>query len=175
MIAGRREVKLRETAASLEAAARARAGIKEGGVTKVLAVQTDVTVSEEVERLFGEIRRVFGRAPDVVLACAGWVAPAAKMGEDPVENWWKIYVCVSFPCGCALFSTVVVAAEGRLTCTLGSERQGRVCDDSPFHSQSRRPGSTAGNCHCGELGDQRHGRSWGIGILEFEVCGTETR
>lgn len=74
----------------------------------MLAMGTDVTVSEEVERLFGKIRRVFGRAPDVVLACAGLGTPTPKMmGEDPVEIWWKIYVgapiCVSlmlFEFGC---------------------------------------------------------------------------
>lgn len=89
VIAGRREAKLQETAARL----RRAADTSVGNSTRILPVQTDVTVSEEVERLFGEIKDVFGRAPDVVLACAGWVAPAAKMGEDPVENWWEIYVC----------------------------------------------------------------------------------
>ncbi|KAK4947887.1 hypothetical protein LTR10_013395 [Elasticomyces elasticus] len=59
--------------------------------TKVLGVKADITVAEDVENLYSKIKATFGRTADVVLANAGWVSGFFKAGEDPVDNWWKVY------------------------------------------------------------------------------------
>lgn len=83
IIAGRRQERLEETATRLRASAQS---------TKILAVRTDLTVEKDVEHLFHEVQKNFGRPADVVLANAGWVSGLVKAGEDPVDNWWKVWV-----------------------------------------------------------------------------------
>jgi NADP-dependent 3-hydroxy acid dehydrogenase YdfG len=83
VIRGRREAKLEQTAAELRAS---------GEGTKVLAVRADITVDMDMENLHKAIQATFGRPADVVLANAGWVAGNVKFGEDPVDNWWQVYL-----------------------------------------------------------------------------------
>ena len=83
VIIGRRAEKLEETAAHLRK-------ISQG--TKILTVKTDLTVDADVENVFKQIQKTFGRPADVVLANAGGVANLASAGEEPVDRWWKVFV-----------------------------------------------------------------------------------
>jgi NADP-dependent 3-hydroxy acid dehydrogenase YdfG len=62
------------------------------GTTKVLAVVTDLTVERDVENLFQEVNKAFGRPADVVIANAGQSLPLKPVAEESVSTWWKVYV-----------------------------------------------------------------------------------
>lgn len=84
VIAGRRKEVLEKTAKSLES-------ISKG--TKILAVPTDLKVEKDVQKLFEEVKRVFGRSADVVLANAGAVSDMKPLAEESISTWWSINVC----------------------------------------------------------------------------------
>jgi len=58
----------------------------------VLAVVTDLTVERDVENLFQEVNKAFGRPADVVIANAGQSLPLKPVAEESVSTWWKVYV-----------------------------------------------------------------------------------
>ena len=85
VITGRRAERLEQTAAAI------RATNKE---TKVLAVPTDVSDDAAIAKLHEKVRETFGRPADVILACAGMIPPAGKVGEVGVEDWWTSFVSI---------------------------------------------------------------------------------
>ena len=84
VIAGRRKEKLDESASILNGLGK--------GTTKVLAVQTDLKIEREVENLFEQVKKTFGRPADVVIANAGWVSPIKPLAEEAISTWWSVYV-----------------------------------------------------------------------------------
>jgi NADP-dependent 3-hydroxy acid dehydrogenase YdfG len=62
------------------------------GTTKILAISTDLKVEREVENLFQQVNKVFGRAADVVIANAGLLSDLKPMAEESVSTWWSVYV-----------------------------------------------------------------------------------
>ena len=84
VIAGRRQKKLDEAVRKMEK-------LNAGG-TKILAVQTDLKVERQVENLFEQVNKTFGRPADVVIANAGWVSDLKPMAEESVSTWWSVYV-----------------------------------------------------------------------------------
>ncbi|KAJ9614976.1 hypothetical protein H2200_001050 [Cladophialophora chaetospira] len=82
VITGRRADRLEKIAAELK---------KLNGKTKILAVPTDLTVEESVQDLFVQVQKAFGRAPDVILASAGTMAPPLSLHQQPLNAWWKDY------------------------------------------------------------------------------------
>ena len=92
ILAGRRLQKLEETAAQVRAL----------GGSKVLTVQTDLVIDGDVENLFAQATKTFGRLPDVVLSNAGVVEDdLVPAGEHDVEAWWNIVVSKSVRERCA--------------------------------------------------------------------------
>jgi len=83
VIAGRRVDKLEETASEIRTLSN--------GKIEALAVQTDLVRDTDVENLFAQIIKTFGRSPDVVLANAGAVESVA-IGEQNTDDWWNIVV-----------------------------------------------------------------------------------
>jgi NAD(P)-dependent dehydrogenase (short-subunit alcohol dehydrogenase family) len=53
---------------------------------------TDVKVERDVEALFQEVVKAFGRPADVVIANAGWQPKFGPLAEESVSNWWNVYV-----------------------------------------------------------------------------------
>lgn len=84
VIAGRRKEKLDETVRSLEELSK--------GTTKILGVQTDLTATRDVENLFQEVNRGFGRPADVVIANAGITPDIKLIAEESISTWWSVYV-----------------------------------------------------------------------------------
>ncbi|KAI9699909.1 MAG: hypothetical protein M1820_006971 [Bogoriella megaspora] len=83
VIAGRRKEKLDQAIRKMEDLNK--------GTTKVLAIQTDITVYHEVKNLFEQVNKVFGRPADVVIANAGVVSDIKPMAEESASTWWSIY------------------------------------------------------------------------------------
>lgn len=83
VVAGRRLEKLEETATALKAL---------GKGTKILTVKTDLTVSSDVQNLFTQTVKTFGRPADLVLANAGVVREMLPVGEEKVDDWWSVWV-----------------------------------------------------------------------------------
>lgn len=57
--------------------------------TKILAVRADVTVANDMEFLFSNVRSAFGRAADVVLANAGIMEKHNLIADQDVDAWWN--------------------------------------------------------------------------------------
>ena len=72
----------------------------------MLAVPTDVTKDADVQNLFAQTIKTFGRCPDVVLSNAGAVE-VGPMGEQGTDVWWGILVCMD--------ETIQVSEEDLLT------------------------------------------------------------
>ena len=87
IIAGRRQNVLNETAEGLRRLARTL-----GQSTTVLAVPTDIKIAKQVESLFDEIKKEFGRAADVVIANAGWSSAAKLLAVEDPDAWWNNFV-----------------------------------------------------------------------------------
>jgi NAD(P)-dependent dehydrogenase (short-subunit alcohol dehydrogenase family) len=85
VIAGRRKDKLDETVHELER-------FNKDGITKILAVATDLKVEAQVTHLFQQVNDTFGRPADVVIANAGMLSDAKLLAEDSVSNWWNVWV-----------------------------------------------------------------------------------
>lgn len=83
VVAGRRVEKLEDTASKV-------LSLNEGR-TKVLVVQTDLVKDKDVENLFAQTLKTFGRSPDVVLSNAGMVE-TDPIGEHSTDDWWNTLV-----------------------------------------------------------------------------------
>ena len=62
------------------------------GTTKILAVVANLKVEREVEALFQEVNKTFGRPADVVIANAGLLSELKPLAEESVSMWWSVYV-----------------------------------------------------------------------------------
>ena len=72
------------------------------GRSKVLTVQTDLIVDGDVENLFAQATKTFGRLPDVVLSNAGVVEDdLVPAGEHGIAAWWNTVVSNICPRRCA--------------------------------------------------------------------------
>ncbi|KEF59475.1 uncharacterized protein A1O9_04319 [Exophiala aquamarina CBS 119918] len=83
VIAGRREDVLQKTAVELTLLGQ--------GKTKILAVPTNIASENDVENLYAEVKKRFGRTADVVIANAGAVPPTKPLAELDINTWWAGY------------------------------------------------------------------------------------
>ena len=119
-LAGRRETQLLETAA---------------GHAQALAVPCDVTVPDDVERLFAAVVRRWGRV-DVLFNNAGVFGPAASVDEISVADW---------------DATVAVNLTGSMLCAAAAVRAmkaqqpqgGRIINNGSIAAHSPRPRTVA--------------------------------
>ena len=56
---------------------------------KLLLVPTDISGEKDVENLFSEVQKSFGRAADVLVNNAGFLEEQKLVGEADVNEWWK--------------------------------------------------------------------------------------
>ncbi|MFJ5698633.1 SDR family oxidoreductase [Arthrobacter sp. NPDC093139] len=119
-LAGRREPQLLEAA---------------GGHPDALAVPCDVTVPDDVERLFAAVLRRWGRV-DVLFNNAGVFGPAASVDEISLDDW---------------DATVAVNLTGSLLCAGAAVRAmkaqhpqgGRIINNGSISAHSPRPRTVA--------------------------------
>lgn len=78
VVAGRRKEELDKTV-----------GMQHAGGGQMLAVATDVTVQDQVKRLFAETKKAFGRL-DFLFNNAGMGLPAGPMEDIKIEDWRKV-------------------------------------------------------------------------------------
>ncbi|MGJ0385276.1 SDR family oxidoreductase [Paenarthrobacter nicotinovorans] len=119
-LAGRREAQLLETA---------------DGHPDALAVPCDVTVPDDVARLFAEVRQRWGRV-DVLFNNAGVFGPAGDVGEIGVDKWeatLRVNVTGSMLC----------AAEAVRTMKDQQPHGGRIINNGSISAHSPRPRSVA--------------------------------
>ncbi|MFJ4030278.1 SDR family oxidoreductase [Paenarthrobacter sp. NPDC089989] len=119
-LAGRREAQLLETAE---------------GHPEALAVPCDVTVPDDVARLFGEVRQRWGRV-DVLFNNAGIFGPSGDVGDLDVAEWeatLRVNVTGSMLC----------AAEAVRTMKAQSPQGGRIINNGSISAHSPRPRSVA--------------------------------
>lgn len=120
VLAGRRESLLLETAA---------------GHAQALAVQCDVTMPDDVERLFGAALQHWGRV-DVLFNNAGVFGPAASVDEISLADW---------------DATVAVNLTGSMLCAAAAVRAmksqspqgGRIINNGSIAAHSPRPRTVA--------------------------------
>jgi NAD(P)-dependent dehydrogenase (short-subunit alcohol dehydrogenase family) len=119
-LAGRREAQLLETADNHPDA---------------LAVPCDVTVPDDVARLFADVRQRWGRV-DVLFNNAGIFGPAGDVGEIDVDEWeatLRVNVTGSMLC----------AAEAVRTMKAQEPQGGRIINNGSISAHSPRPRSVA--------------------------------
>lgn len=85
VLAGRRESQLIETVHEIENIAGA------GGIVKTLVIPGDVSVPEDVTRLFDQALDTFGHI-DAVVHSAGVLGPVVNIGDSPIDEWWNGFV-----------------------------------------------------------------------------------
>ncbi|MDK1326402.1 SDR family oxidoreductase [Arthrobacter sp. zg-Y1143] len=120
VLAGRRETELRETA---------------DGSPRALVVPTDVTVPDDVERLFAAAVGAFGRV-DVLFNNAGTFGPTGSIDELSLEDWNR---------------TLAVNVTGTMLCTAVAVRHmkaqspqgGRIINNGSISAHTPRPLSAA--------------------------------
>ena len=120
VLAGRREAELQETA---------------GGHPAALVVPADVTVPDDVERLFALTAGTFGRV-DVLFNNAGTFGPTGSIDELSLEDWNR---------------TLAVNVTGTMLCTAAAVRHmkaqqpqgGRIINNGSISAHTPRPCSAA--------------------------------
>jgi NAD(P)-dependent dehydrogenase (short-subunit alcohol dehydrogenase family) len=120
VLAGRREARLLETAA---------------GHAQTLAVPCDVTVPEDVERLFAAAVRRWGRV-DVLFNNAGVFGPAASVDEISLADW-EATVAVN------LTGSMLCAAAAVRAMKAQSPQGGRIINNGSIAAHSPRPRTVA--------------------------------
>jgi NADP-dependent 3-hydroxy acid dehydrogenase YdfG len=84
VILGRRLAQLNEVAAAIKAIS---------ATTTVLAVSADITIESDVENVYAQVQKAFGRQADVLLNNAGFLDDGkGSIGAQSVEDWWKVMV-----------------------------------------------------------------------------------
>lgn len=119
-LAGRREAQLLETA---------------DGHPDALPVPCDVTVPDDVTRLFAAARERWGRV-DVLFNNAGIFGPAGGVDEIAVEDW-EATLAVN------LTGSMVCAAEAVRTMKAQEPQGGRIINNGSISAHSPRPRSVA--------------------------------
>ncbi|WP_146360154.1 SDR family oxidoreductase [Arthrobacter yangruifuii] len=120
VLAGRRETELRETA---------------GGSADALVLPADVTVPDDVERLFAAAIGAFGRV-DVLFNNAGTFGPVGSIDELSIEDWNR---------------TLAVNVTGTMLCSAAAVRHmkaqspqgGRIINNGSVSAHTPRPLSAA--------------------------------
>ncbi len=120
VLAGRREAQLQETAA---------------GHAQALAVPCDVTVPDDVERLFADAVRRWGRV-DVLFNNAGVFGPAASVDEISLADW-DATVAVN------LTGSMLCAAAAVRAMKAQSPQGGRIINNGSIAAHSPRPRTVA--------------------------------
>ncbi len=120
VLAGRREAQLLETAA---------------GHAQALAVPCDVTVPDDVERLFAAALQRWGRV-DVLFNNAGVFGPAASVDEISVADW-DATVAVN------LTGSMLCAAAAVRAMKTQSPQGGRIINNGSIAAHSPRPRTVA--------------------------------
>jgi NAD(P)-dependent dehydrogenase (short-subunit alcohol dehydrogenase family) len=120
VLAGRREAQLLETAA---------------GHAQALAVPCDVTVPDDVERLFAAATRRWGRV-DVLFNNAGVFGPAAAVDEISLADW-EATVAVN------LTGSMLCAAAAVRAMKAQSPQGGRIINNGSIAAHSPRPRTVA--------------------------------
>ena len=116
VLAGRREAQLLETGA---------------GHAQTLAVPCDVTVPDDVERLFAAALKLWGRV-DVLFNNAGVFGPAASVDEISLEDW-DATVAVN------LTGSMLCAAAAVRAMKAQSPQGGRIINNGSIAAHSPRP------------------------------------
>lgn len=124
VLAGRRQEPLDETAAMAENAA-----------ARMVSVPTDISVIEEIDALFSEVRAEFGRL-DVLFNNAGGGAPRVPMEELDVADWKK---CVDVN----LTGAFVCAQHAIRIMKSQNPRGGRIINNGSVSAHSPRPNTPA--------------------------------
>ena len=119
-LAGRREAELRESAA---------------GSPDALVVPTDVTVPDDVERLFAAVIGAFGRV-DVLFNNAGTFGPTGSVDEISVEDWNQTLAV-------NLTGTMLCAAAAVRHMKAQSPQGGRIINNGSISAYTPRPLSAA--------------------------------
>ena len=119
-LAGRREPQLLETA---------------DGHPEALAVPCDVTVPDDVERLFAAVLRRWGRV-DVLFNNAGVFGPAASVDEISLADW-EATVAVN------LTGSVLCAGAAVRAMKAQSPQGGRIINNGSISAHSPRPRTVA--------------------------------
>jgi len=119
-LAGRREQQLLESA---------------DGHPEALAVPCDVTVPDDVERLFAAVLRRWGRV-DVLFNNAGVFGPAASVDEISLADW-EATVAVN------LTGSVLCAGAAVRAMKAQSPRGGRIINNGSISAHSPRPRTVA--------------------------------
>lgn len=155
-LAGRREAQLHETA---------------GGSERALVAPCDVTSPADVERLFADTVRAFGRV-DVLFNNAGTFGPSGDVGDIDVAGW-ESTVAVN------LTGTFLCAAAAFRTMKAQEPRGGRIINNGSISAHAPRPRSVAytttkhaitGLTKSIEL----DGRLWGITCGQIDIGNTRT-
>ena len=120
VLAGRREAQLLETGA---------------GHAQALAVPCDVTVPDDVERLFAAALKLWGRV-DVLFNNAGVFGPAASVDEISLEDW-DATVAVN------LTGSMLCAAAAVRAMKAQSPQGGRIINNGSIAAHSPRPRTVA--------------------------------
>ncbi|WP_427006246.1 SDR family oxidoreductase [Pseudarthrobacter sp. H2] len=120
VLAGRREAQLLETAA---------------GHAQALAVPCDVTVPDDVERLFAAALQRWGRV-DVLFNNAGVFGPAASVDEISLSDW-EATVAVN------LTGSMLCAAAAVRAMKAQSPQGGRIINNGSIAAHSPRPRTVA--------------------------------
>jgi NAD(P)-dependent dehydrogenase (short-subunit alcohol dehydrogenase family) len=58
---------------------------------KVLAIPTDITQEDAVNKLFEKVRAEFGHA-DILISNAAYLGGQGNIHEADIDAWWKNYV-----------------------------------------------------------------------------------
>ena len=156
VLAGRREAQLLETGA---------------GHAQALAVPCDVTVPDDVERLFGAALERWGRV-DVLFNNAGVFGPAGSVDEiSPAD--WEATVAVN------LTGSMLCAAAAVRAMKAQSPQGGRIINNGSIAAHSPRPRTVAytvtkhavtGLTKCIDL----DGRGFGITCGQIDIGNTAT-
>lgn len=122
VLAGRREEKLRETAALASAS---------GG--KMIAIPTDVRDPKSVRSLFGAVRETFGRL-DVLFNNAGISAPGMPIEDLPLDRWRAVVET-------NLTGAYLCAQEAVRLMKTQQPRGGRIINNGSLSAHTPRPNS----------------------------------
>ncbi|MBT8162197.1 MULTISPECIES: SDR family oxidoreductase [Arthrobacter] len=155
-LAGRREAQLKETA---------------DGHSEALVVPCDVTVPDDVERLFAAARQRWGRV-DVLFNNAGIFGPSGAVDEIGVDDW-NATLAVN------VTGSMLCAAEAVRTMKAQEPQGGRIINNGSISAHSPRPLSVAYTVSKHAMSGltksiELDGRPYGITCGQIDVGNTRT-
>ncbi|MEZ2388511.1 SDR family oxidoreductase [bacterium RCC_150] len=155
-LAGRREAQLRETA---------------GDHPGALVVPCDVSVPDDVARLFGAVRQRWGRV-DVLFNNAGIFGPSGGVDEISVADW-EATLAVN------VTGSMLCAAEAVRTMKAQEPQGGRIINNGSISAHSPRPLSVAYTVSKHAMTGltksiELDGRAYGITCGQIDIGNTRT-